>query len=106
MVLMVAPRFGARMWIGDAAPASGRAVARRLGIRDLALAGSLLRLRTRPPHRAQLLLEAAAVDVADALVTIRMRRDLRGAWWPMIAGGAAAMAVADAILSLRALQGA
>jgi hypothetical protein len=101
MVLMVAPRFGARMWIGDAAPASGR-----LGIRDLALAGSLLRLRTRPPHRAQLLLEAAAVDVADALVTIRMRRDLRGAWWPMIAGGAAAMAVADAILSLRALQGA
>jgi hypothetical protein len=104
-LLLLAPRLGARMWIGDHAHGSGRAVARWLGVRDLALAASLLRLRTRPPHTAQLFLEAAAVDVTDALVTVRMRRDLPGAWWPVIAGGAAAMAIADATLSLRAAQG-
>ena len=98
LLLLTRPREGGRLWFGP-----GRApepASRWLGVRDLALALTLLASQHGAPTRRTVFAEAALVDLGDALIAAGARRQLAGGGWWLIAAGAGAMAVADAALAL------
>src|SRR3712207_316904 len=98
LLLVARPRVGAQLWFGRTL--AREPAARWLGIRDAALALTLLAVLSGRSSRRAAFAEAALVDVGDAVVAIRARKQLRGCGWWLIAAGAGAMAVSDTALAL------
>ena len=93
--LVVAPRFAARLWVGDGADTpAGRMFARVIGVRDLVLGAALLKAaRDGEDHKTLLALGVAAdaADVAGALLTWKDLSPGRRVLVPVAAGAVAAV---------------
>jgi hypothetical protein len=93
--LLIAPRRGARAWVGEDGERPGAAVVTRsLGVRDLVMGAIPLHAVSHPQVGPRWVATCAVADLVDAAASLGARRALPGTGVQPIAAIAAASAAA------------